>query len=362
VKEQPAAPASKAAAVGASRHASLTPAAGVVLLSIALAVAVKVAAAPDTGRTREYRYLMGTSIEVEAYGGTDAIRRAAIDEAFKAFIEIDRLMSNYRDDSELSLINRGAAQGPVRVSDPMLVVLAAAQRMSTASHGAFDITVGPLLRLWGFHDKKPHLPTDSELAAVRPLVDYRHLQVDEAAHSVRFARSGVELDLGGIAKGFAVEVAANTLRQRALAGFIDAGGNQYLLGTPPGKHTWTVGIKDPDHPTRLLGVIDTTETSVSTSADYATFVEINGRKFGHVLDPHTLYPSAAALSVTILSRDGTMADAMSKAVFILGPSAGLTLVDSFPGMSAVIAYRRPDGAVALAISPRLRPVFHPTAS
>ena len=318
--------------------------------------------AEDTGRTREYRYLMGTSIEVEAYGGTDAIRRTAIDEAFKAFIEIDRLMSNYRDDSELSLINRGAAHGPIRVSDPMLAVLAAAQRVSAASHGAFDITVGPLLRLWGFHDKKPHLPTDSELAAVRPLVDYRHVQVDEAAHSVRFARSGVELDLGGIAKGFAVEVAANTLRQRALAGFIDAGGNQYLLGTPPGKHTWTVGIKDPDHPTRLLGVVDTTETSVSTSADYATFVEINGRKFGHVLDPRTLYPSDAALSVTILSRDGTMADAMSKAVFILGPSAGLTLVDSFPGMSAVIAYRRPDGTVALAISPRLRPVFHPIAS
>jgi len=148
---------------------------------------------------------MGTSIEVEAYGGTDAIRRAAIDEAFKAFVEIDRLMSNYRDDGELSFINRGAAQGPI----------------------------------------------------------------------------------------------------------------------------------------------------------HATFVEINGRKFGHVLDPRTLYPSDAALSVTILSRDGTMADAMSKAVFILGPSAGLMLVDSFPGMSAVIAYRRPEGTVALAISPPLRPAFHP---
>jgi thiamine biosynthesis lipoprotein len=353
----------KAAAVGVSRHASFPASSvGVALLSIVVAVSANAVVAQDTGRTSEYRYLMATSIEVEAYGGsTDAARHTAIDEAFKAFSEIDRLMSNYRDDSELSLINRGAAHGAIRVSDPMLAVLAAAQQVSTASHGAFDITVGPLLRLWGFHDKTPHLPTASELAAVRPLVDYHHVQIDASAHSVRFARSGVELDLGGIAKGFSVEVAANTLRQRGLAGFIDAGGNQYLLGTPPGKRTWSVGIKDPEHPTRLLGVVNTTETSVSTSADYATFVEINGRKFGHVLDPHTMYPSDAALSVTTFSRDGTLADAMSKAAFILGPSAGLALADSIPGMSAVIAYRQPDGTVALAISPRLRAAFHPVA-
>ncbi len=332
----------------------------VALVVMAVTIGARAPAAQDTGRTRDYRYLMGTSVEVEAYGGTDAVRREAIDEAFKAIAEIDRLMSNYRDDSELSLINRLAAHGPLRVSDPMLAVLGAAQQVSVKSRGAFDITVGPLVRLWGFHDKKPHLPTAAEFAAVRPLVDYRHVVIDAPAHSVRFARAGVELDLGGIAKGFAVEVAANILRQRALGGFIDAGGNQYLLGTPPGKRTWTVGIKNPDRPDRLLGVVDTAETSVSTSADYATFVEIDGRKFGHVLDPHTLQPSDAASSVTIFSRDGTLADAMSKAVFILGPQQGLALVDAFPGISAVIAYHRQNGTVALAISPQLRAAFHPS--
>jgi thiamine biosynthesis lipoprotein len=318
-------------------------------------------AAQDSGSTREYRYLMGTSVEVEAYGGDDSIRRAAIDEAFGAIAEVDRLMSNYRDDSELSRINRLAAHESVRVSDPMLSVLEAAQQVSARSQGGFDATVGPLVRLWGFHDKNPHVPTTAELAAVRPLVDYRNLLIDERTHSVRFARSGVEIDLGGIAKGFAVEVAANVLRRRALGGFIDAGGNQYLLGSPPGKRMWTAGIKDPDRPDRLLGVVESPETSVSTSADYNTFVEIDGRRFGHVLDPHTLQPSDRALSVTILARDGTMADAMSKAAFILGPSAGLALVDSFPGMSAVIAYRRPDHTIGLAISPRLVAAFHPAA-
>ncbi|CEF48796.1 unnamed protein product [uncultured bacterium] len=315
-------------------------------------------ASPQGASTREYRFLMGTSIEVEAYGGDDEARRAGINEAFGAMAEVDRLMSNYRDDSELSLINRTAANGPVHVSAPMLSVLAAAQKVSGQSRGAFDVTVGPIVRLWGFHDKKPHLPTAAELAAVRPVIDYRNLLIDSERETVRFAKPGVEIDLGGIAKGFAVEIAANALRRRGLGGFIDAGGNQYLLGLPPGKRVWTVGIKDPDRPDRLLGVVDTAETSVSTSADYATFVEIGGRRYGHVLDPHTLQPSTAALSVTIFSPDGTLADAMSKAAFILGPHEGLTILDRFPGMTGLIAYRTTDGSIGVVMSPQLKGAFH----
>jgi thiamine biosynthesis lipoprotein len=314
--------------------------------------------AQGSGTTRDYRYLMGTSVEVEASGDAST-RRAAVDEAFGAMAEVDRLMSNYRDDSELSRINHRAAQEPVMVSDPMLSVLTAAQRVSLSSGGAFDITVGPIVRLWGFHDKQPHLPTSTELTTVRASVDYRNLLINVDAHSVRFGRPGVELDLGGIAKGFAVEVAGNSLRRRGLSGFIDAGGNQYLVGTPVGKRNWTIGIKDPDHADGLLGAIETAETSVSTSADYATFVEINGRRYGHVIDPHTLQPSEASLSATIIARDATIADALSKAAFVLGPSAGLRLVDSFPGAAAIIAHRRSDGSIGIAISERLKSAFHP---
>jgi thiamine biosynthesis lipoprotein len=310
------------------------------------------------GATREYRYLMGTSVVVEVYGGEEGTRRAAIADAFAAVAEVDRLMSNYRDDSELSRINHLAAGAPVQVSDPMLSVLEAAQRVSRASHGAFDITVGPIVRLWGFHDKKPHQPTAAEFATARPLVDYRNLLIDPERRAVRFARSGVEIDLGGIAKGFAVELAASALRSRGLDGLIDAGGNQYFTGTPPGKGIWSVGIKHPDRPDQLLGVIETSETSVSTSSDASTFVEIDGRKYGHILDPHTLQPSTAALSVTILSRDGTLADAMSKAAFVLGPKAGLALIDSFGGLTGLIAYRDADGSIALAMSAPLKRAFH----
>jgi thiamine biosynthesis lipoprotein len=336
------------------------------MLALALGLAptghAAIAGAPSGDTTRAYRYLMGTSVEVEAFGGDSETRRAGIEEAFAAIVEIDRLMSNYREDSELTAINRLAAHEAVRISDPMLAVLQAAARVSRASGGAFDVTVGPLVRLWGFHDKQPHVPSAAELTAVRPLVDYRKLLIDPAAHTVRFAARGIEIDLGGIAKGFAVEVAANVLRRRGLGGFIDAGGNQYLLGTPPGKRQWSVGVKNPDALDRLLGVIETAEGSVSTSADYANFLSANGRTYGHLLDPHTLQPSTAALSVTILSRDATLADAMSKAAFVLGPEAGLAVIDAMPGVAGVIAFRRRDGSIGLAMSPSLQRLFHPVAN
>lgn len=333
----------------------------VVAAVLALGPALRGHAMQSGETTQEFRYLMGTSMQVEAFGGTPAERRAAIDEAFGAMAEVDRLMSNYRDDSELARINRDAAHESVAVSDPMFSVLDAGQRISERSGGAFDVTVGPLVRLWGFHDKKPHEPTAAELAAVRPLVGYRNLLIDRERHTVRFSRSGVEIDLGGIAKGFAVEIAANVLRRHGLQGFIDAGGNQYLLGAPPGKRVWNTGIVNPDAAKQLLGVIETPETSVSTSADSANFLTINGHTYGHILDPRSLMPSTAALSVTILSRDATLADAMSKAAFVLGPGAGLALIDSTPGMSGAIAYRKPDGSIGLAMSPGLVSRFHPVA-
>jgi thiamine biosynthesis lipoprotein len=309
-------------------------------------------AAQSGADTREYRYLMGTSVQVQAIGGDEVARRAAIDAAFAAMTEVDRLMSNYRSDSELSHVNREAARSPVVASDPLLRVIEAAQRVSAACDGAFDVTIGPLVQLWGFRDRTPHIPTSAELAAVRPLVGYRNLIVDAPHHTVRFVHPGMEIDLGGIAKGFAVEIAANVLRDRGLTGFIDAGGNQYMLGTPPGKSFWTVGIRNPDVADRLIGVLDVTSGSASTSADYANFLVAGGRTYGHLLDPHTLQPSMASLSATIVSEDGTLADAMSKAAFILGPQQGIALIDATPGMAGVIAFRKPDGSVGVAVSQR----------
>ena len=340
---------------------------GATSLLCAASVAGALAQAPgaqtgDAATSRQFRYIMGTSMQVQAIGGDAAARNDAIEEAFAAITEVDRLMSNYRNDSELSAINRGAGSGPVRASDPMLSVLEAAQVVSARSGGAFDVTVGPLVKLWGFFDKKPHLPTPAELAAMRSLVGYKMLIIDPASRSVRLERAGMEIDLGGIAKGFAVELAAGALKRRGLSGLIDAGGNQYLVGLPPGKPYWTMGVRDPLKTDGLLGTLDVKGGSVSTSAGYANFLTVGGKRYGHILDPRTLQPSENALSVTIVSPDGTLADAVTKAAFVLGPVEGLRVIESFPNMSGLIAYRKADGSMAIAMSTSLKDAWHRTGA
>lgn len=336
-------------------------------LAIAVAAVAAIAARPAAQSrqatplvTREHRFLMGTSMTIEVSGLAPAARAEGIDEAFAAMAEVDRLMSHYRPDSEVSRVNREAAAGPVPVSAPVYSVLAAAEDVSRASRGAFDITVGPLMKLWGFFQKQPHVPIDAELAAVRPLVDHSHVELDAAAHTVRFSRPGMEIDLGGIAKGFAVELAGGVLKRRALSGFIDAGGNQYFVGTPVGKPRWQVGIEDPDRRGALLGVLTLDGGAVATSGGYHNFFEVNGVRYGHLLDPRTLRPSERSLSVTVVSRDATLADALTKAVFLLGPADGLALAESFPGTGAIVATRGAGGRVDLAMSASLRGRFAAT--
>lgn len=312
--------------------------------------------------TRVHRFLMGTSMTIEVSGIDPSARADAIEEAFAAMAEVDRLMSHYRSDSDITRVNREAARHPVPVSPAVFSVLAAAEDVSRASRGAFDVTVGPLMKLWGFFQKQPHVPSDAELDAVRPLVNHAQVRLDAAAQTVRFARPGMELDLGGIAKGFAVELAGGVLKRRGLSGFIDAGGNQYFVGTPVGKSRWQVGIEDPDHRGALLGVLKVDGGAVSTSGGYHNFFGANGVRYGHLLDPRTLRPSDRSLSVTIVSRDATLADALTKPVFLLGPVEGLALAESFPGTRAIVATRAADGSVTLSMSPSLRGQFSPTPS
>ncbi len=336
-------------------------ASGLVLSCALAALAVQALHAQGTDVTRERRYQMGTSIEVRAWGGTAADRAVAVDDAFAAFAEVDRLMSNYREDSELAHVNHDAARTAVRVSEPLFRVLQAADFVSRQSNGAFDVTVGPLVALWGFHDHTAHIATTQELAAIRPLIDYRNVVLDEQARTVRFLRPGVAIDLGGIGKGFAVELGAAALRARGLNGSIDAGGNQYLLGRPLGKQDWVVGIRDPERAEGLLGTLTVPEGAVSTSATYGNFLTIDGRRYGHILDPHTLKPTDAALSVTVWSADGTLSDALSKAAFVLGPERGLALIDSMPRTMGLIAYRDATGQLAIVTSPGLRTKFQKAA-
>lgn len=329
------------------------------LLATACALVTMTRVQADALSSREYRYLMGTSVLVEVHGQDADRRKAAIDEAFAAMSEVDRLMSNYRADSELTRMNREAATRDVELSEPLYRVLEAGQRVSRDSNGAFDMTVGPLVGLWGFFDKKPHLPSAVELDAIRPVVNFRNLLLDPVRRTARFVRPGVEIDLGGIAKGFAVEIAAQAIARRDLSGLVDAGGNQFVVGTPVGKTGWTFGIKNPDDTSSLVGVVEVAHGSVATSANYANFLAADGQRYGHLLDPRTLRPSTASLSVTILSDDATLADASTKAAFVLGPTEGLAFIDANPALAGLIVYRDHSGSVRIARSKRLGARFKP---
>lgn len=325
-------------------------AAAMALLAIVI-VAGAATSAQDTGATRAFRFLMGTSVRIEAMGGTPALRQQAMDEAFAAIADLDRVMSDYRDDSELTRLNQQAAARAVRISDPLFAVLDAALRVSEMSGGAYDPTIRPLLVLAGVKDRRPHQPSASELAMVRPLVGYRGVTLDRTARTVRFARSGMALDLTGIAHGFAAEVASAALRRRGLSGLVDTGTAQFMVGSPPGKAVWSVGIGHPDSPGRLLGAVEVASGAVATVSAAASGTP----RF----DPRTLQPAQTTLSATVVSADGTLAEALANAALVLGPRAGLALLEQFSGAWGVVAVRQSDGSVGTDVSPSSHRLFHP---
>ncbi len=286
-----------------------------------LTLSTEPAATQADNRTRLFKYLMGTSMRVEIIGGDDSVRREAAAEAFAAIAEVDRIMSSYRPDSELQRVNAAANDGRVPLSAPLFAVLAAGQRLAAASGGAFSLTPAA-------HDNVL-------------------LALDAASRSIRFT-TPVAVSVDGLAKGFAAELAAGSLVRRGLSGTIDTSGTQFMVGTPPGRTSWSVGIADPRQRGSVIGAIDVAGGAVSTVSGAAA-----------PRDPRTGTVATGALSATVVSTDGTVADALSKAVYVLGPTDGLALLSSYAGTWGVIAYRAPDGSVAIAVSPDHARAFHP---
>lgn len=281
----------------------------------------------DTGRTRLFRYLMGTSVRVEVYGGaSDAARTEAAEEAFGAVREVDRVMSDYRQDSELAQLNARGASQPVVVSGPLFAVVAAAGRVERASHGAFSAVVtGP----------------DASRSVI----------LNAADHSIRFAHAGVRLSLDGLAKGFAAELAAGSLRRRGLSGAVDIGGVQFMTGLPAGKPVWSIGLADPTRRGALLGALDVHAGAVAT----ATPAAVQAR-------PAIAPEPGRPLSVTVVSSDGTLADALSRAAVRLPSAEALRLLSQFPDTWGVVGLRTMGGGLDTVVSPGHASDFHPSAT
>jgi thiamine biosynthesis lipoprotein len=279
---------------------------------------------------------MGSTCTVRVCGGEEAARREAAAAALDEVDRLDRLMSHYRPESPLSRLNREAARGPVAVPPELLALLDVCLRWSHESDGAFDVTVGPLMKAWGFFQDEGRVPAKEELVRALEVVGHRHVLLDRDAATVRFARAGVELDLGGIGKGYALDRVVSLLRARGVASaLVNLGGSSvYGLGAPPGGTGWEIGIQDPLDPSKIALPVALRDRALSVSGGYGRSFEVDGVTYAHVLDPRTGRPVRDVLSVAVLSETGTAGDALDNVLFVLGPKAGRAHVVRVPGTEA----------------------------
>jgi thiamine biosynthesis lipoprotein len=263
---------------------------------------------------------MGTIFTVAVYGRDRTFLSEVVEQVFEEVDRLDEQMSNYKPESELSAINREAASHPVIVEPGLFHLLEICVRRSEQTDGAFDITVGPLMKSWGFFRGRGRLPTPAEINEVLKRVGYRHLKLDDERRTIRFDESGVEIDLGGIAKGYAVDRAVDILRSNGITSALVSSGTSsiYALGSPPGAHGWKITLRDPYDAQKPADVIHLQNYSLSTSGSYERFFEIDGKNYCHIMNPHTGWPVQGVLSAAVLAATGTDTDGRSAGCFVMG--------------------------------------------
>ena len=263
---------------------------------------------------------MGSTYSIAVYGNDRALMEASVDAAFEEVQRLDRMLSNYKPESELSQVNRYAAERPVEVSPELFRLLSACVEYSRESEGAFDITVGPLMKVWGFYKGTGRLPHRAEVRGALDRVGYRNILLKPATWTVKFAAKGVELDPGGIGKGYAVDRMAAILKENGIrTGLISASGSSiYALGAPPGEKGWRVHIRDPKDDSKSAAEVYLKNESMSTSGNYEKFFRAEGKIYSHIMDPRTGWPAEGVLSVSVIAPHTIDSEAWTKPYFVNG--------------------------------------------
>jgi len=285
--------------------------------------------------------IMGTRCAVELWSEDRARGEAAIEAVFTELRRIDALMSTYKPESELSRVNAQAARVPVTVSRELYDLLAVSADYSKLTRGAFDITYASVGYLY---DYRRHVhPDDAAIAAALPGIDYRHVQLLPQGPAVRFARAGVRIDLGGIAKGYAVDRGIEVLRAAGIdRAMVNAGGDTRIIGDRFGR-PWVAGIRHPDDERQVVLRLPITDAAMSTSGDYERFFDEGGVRYHHILDPKTGKSASKVRSVTVIGPTATRTDALTKSIFIMGAEEGIAFIDGIEDVDAVVV--KPDGKV-----------------
>jgi FAD:protein FMN transferase len=305
-------------------------------LSALLALLPALAVFPASPLERTTYNLLGTTCLVRLYtNGTAAI----LDAAFNRIAEIDARMTINSSGSEVDAINLAAGTSAVKVTADVLAVIKQGLLYSAAGNGAFDITVQPLVKLWGIGSQAARIPTTAEIAKARALIDYRNVTLNESASTVFLRKTGMGIDLGSIAKGYAADEVARLVKARGVgAALIDLGGNVLTMGTKPDGSRWRIAIQNPEAARGTsLGYVDITGGSVTTAGTYERYFEANGKRYFHILDARTGYPAWNGLSaVAIVAPDSVTADGYDTLVFTLGLEKGKALVESTKGLIEAI--------------------------
>jgi FAD:protein FMN transferase len=278
--------------------------------------------------------IMGTAIRVDLWSEDRRDGEAAIDAVMAEMHRIDRTMSPHKPDSELSRINRDAGSAPVPLSDEMFRLIARAVEFSALSDGAFDISYAGVGQ---FYDYRAQIqPSAAEFERGCAAIGWRQLILDATTRSLRFGRDGMRIDLGGFAKGHAVDNSIAILRRLGITNaMVAAGGDSHVLGDRRGR-PWTIAIRDPRRADEVVAVLPLEDVSISTSGDYERYFERDGVRCHHLIDPRTGRSPSGVRSVTILADDGLTSEGLSKTVFVLGVEPGLALVESLEGVDAVV--------------------------
>jgi FAD:protein FMN transferase len=308
------------------------------------------------------RVSMGSEVRLTAWTADERNALATFEHVFQDFEYLDRLLSVWHEQSKVSRINASAGREPVVVPGEVIELLQAAQQISEWTGGKFDVTFGALSGLWKFdHDQDNRIPLARDVERRLPLIDFRAVEIDPEAGTVFLRKAGMRMHLGGIGKGFAVERAAALFRAHGIADFmIQSGGDLYAAGRR-GDRGWRAAIQDPRRSDSIIAALELRNETLSTSGDYERFFIKDGRRYHHILDPDTGRPAAAgARSVTIVTPRPTLADGLSTGVFIMGPEAGMALIERLPDVEGVIVSDRNEVLVSSGLRGRLERLAPPT--
>ncbi len=312
----------------------MTPRAALPLLGIALGCATAPPPAPIERSAGDYA--MGTALEVTLLGTDVLALERAIEDAFDEVERIESLVSTWRPSSDVSRINAAAGGEPVLVDGEVAALLTHTSELTEKTSGAFDVTVGPLVALWREAEERGRRPSRAELAAARARVGPAHLDIETDGTRARIALdAGSAIDLGGIAKGYALDRVRAKLPGRVVAGLLSFGqSSAWAIGKPPNAAGWRLLARAPDG--GFAGVLTLRDRALSVSANLGSSREIAGRRYGHILDPRTGNPLIARRQALVVGGDATDAEALSKALLVLAPEEGIALVESWPDAEALL--------------------------